>query len=254
MDSWLPTPLPIVALIVLELRSDKSLSHFTSTIKVSSFEFGVWGFSSESLTRVIKLNSSSEYSLSFSFCTESFTNGCYSLLFNAERTSISCVAFHRVFSSFIKHLLTKSTKSDDHLDEESTGGSPYMILYITAPSSKPWYGFLRSASSIRVMPNAHISLFSPAPLLPFPEKTSGAQYSGVPAWAVLFDHEWFSWSDKPKSASWIKPLLDIRQFEGLISYAFIPLSSTHSVKHMLAMEIRQSKNETTRHFSQFSYR
>ena len=128
-----------------------------------------------------------------------------------------------------------------------------MILYNTASLPKPWYGSFRSANSISVMPNAHMSLFSPAPLFPSLEKTSGAQYSGVPAWAVLLDQEWFNWSDKPKSASWIKPLLDIRQFDGLISYAFISFSITHSVKHMLAVKIRQSKNETTRHFSQFSF-
>ena len=142
MDWWLPTLFQIVALIVSDLRSDKSLSHFTFTMPgislhpVSGSTLEVRGpvepREGESLTRVIKSKSSFGYFFSLSFCTESFTNGCYSLVFNEERTSIRSLAFHRAFSSFTKHLLTKSTKSRDHLDEGSAGGSLFRMWSITS--------------------------------------------------------------------------------------------------------------------------
>ena len=91
----------------------------------------------------------------------------------------------RSFTSFTKHFFTKSTKSEDHPDEESEGGGMFITRFITCADVQRANGFLLSAISITLIPRAHTSLFNSAPS-PY---TSGPMYIDVPQVFTRFEQE-----------------------------------------------------------------
>ena len=69
--------------------------------------------------------------------TASFTNGCYDSLLHSFLTSNRAAADGLFSASFVKHLLTKSTKSEGHFDELREGGSWKQIFWINYASYAP---------------------------------------------------------------------------------------------------------------------
>ena len=69
----------------------------------------------------------------------------------------------RSFTSFTKHFFTKSTKSEDHPDEESEGDGMSTTCFMILIDVMPANGCLPSAISITLMPNDHTSLFKCVP-------------------------------------------------------------------------------------------
>ena len=61
----------------------------------------------------------------------SLTKGSYSSFTTTAPTFINSSTELRRFTSFTKHFFTNSTKSLDHSDEESEGGSPSHTFFIT---------------------------------------------------------------------------------------------------------------------------
>ena len=142
-------------------------------------------------------------------------------------TRSSARTSHRSFTSFTKHLPTKSTNSDDHPEEVSEGGSPkhtFFIICISLSFATPTcislhaaYGFFPSANSRSEMPNDHTSLFHSV----FPSYTSGAIYHDVPHVVFPLVHVVVSFTARPKSPSLITPFSEMNRLSGLMSYPII---------------------------------
>ena len=142
-------------------------------------------------------------------------------------TRSSARTSHRSFTSFTRHLPTKSTNSEDHPEEVREGGSPKHTLFIiyaslsivipTCISLYAAYGFFPSANSNSEMPNDHTSLLCSV----CPSYTSGAIYHDVPHVVFPLVHVVVSFTAKPKSPSLITPFSEMNRLSGLMSYPII---------------------------------
>ena len=127
----------------------------------------------------------------------------------------------RAFTSFTKHLLTKSTKSDDHCEDVSVGGESRQIRFVIYLSLSSHTADLvgvhpnKGMPALRHLNHAH----SKRPHVALQHSyTSGPMYQEVPHTVSRFEQECSSWIAKPKSPSLITPFSEMRRLSGLMSY------------------------------------
>ena len=100
-----------------------------------------------------------------------------------------------------------------------------------------------------LIPSAHTSLFRH----PSSSYTSGAMYNEVPHVVLRLEDACSSCTAKPKSPVFTTPVSERNTLSGLMSYPSTSLFHPYSMNDHLVVEILQTQQNATNHFSQLAF-